>query len=146
MSLHTGGWSPRQCILTTFLSKLDVVRSILRRDVTVFWVPAESLGRSSAVGIATTLLAGWCGVQIPVGAGDSSLRQNVQTGSWVLSRGRGVNLTSHLKLVLRLSMSGNASVLYCTVLCCAVLCCAVLCCAALRCAVLCCVVLCCAAL
>ena len=74
------------------------------------WVPAESLGRSSAVGIATTLRAGWCGVQIPVGAGDSSVRRNVQTGSGVLHRGRGVNLTSHLKLVPRLIMSGSTSV------------------------------------
>lgn len=70
------------------------------------WVPSESLSRSSVAGIATTLRARWCGVQIPVGAGDSSLRQDVQTGSGVLSRGRGVNLTSHLKLVPRLSMSG----------------------------------------
>ena len=56
--------------------------------------------------IATTLRAGWCGIQIPVGAGDSSLRQNVQTGRGVLSQGRGVNLTSHLKLVPRLRISG----------------------------------------
>jgi hypothetical protein len=75
------------------------------------WVPAESPSRSSIAGIATTLRAGWCGVQILVGAGDYSLRQNDQTGSGVLSRGRGVNLTSHLKLVPRLSMSGTVPLL-----------------------------------
>ena len=68
----------------------------------------------------TRLLAERSGVQIPVGAGDFSVPQNLQTGSWahstlylmraeVLFRGqsgRGVKLNTQFHLEPRLRMSG----------------------------------------
>ena len=72
------------------------------------------------VGVVTRLLAGRSGVRIPVGAGDFSVSQNLQTGAGshpvlylmgaeVLSRrqsGGGVKLSTHFHLEPRLRMSG----------------------------------------
>ena len=99
----TGGWGFQNFYIT---------RSI--GQYTCFW------SRGSVVGAVTRLLAGRSGVRIPVGAGDFSVSQNLQTGSAshsalylmgaeVLSRGksgRGVKLSTHFHLELRLRMSG----------------------------------------
>ena len=75
---------------------------------------------SAYYGIGSKVRPGRSGVRIPTGSSHFSLLQYVQTGSGahtasctmdtgVLSRkksGRGVKLTSHLLLVLRLGMSG----------------------------------------
>ena len=74
--------------------------------------------RGNAVGIATILRAGWAGVQIPVGARDILLLQNVQSGPWgspslqlnvyrgslleVKRPGREINNSPHLMSRLRM--------------------------------------------